>query len=347
VSLFSANSIVYLSYIAIILMSGFSAFYPSAKNTTEDQAIQVFHHAIEKGVTLFNSATFYGPLNEEGFGANLRLIRKCIEGIDRSKIQLMVKIAMDTRCPVEKTGTSWVLRGDAASIRADVDYALETLGTDYIDIIVLCRVPFDIPIEESVRAMSELVSEGKARHIGLSEASSSVIRRAHSIHPIFCIEQEWSLWARDIETDIVPTCRELGVKIVAYSPLGRGFLTGTIRSRSDLETADPYDFRVIGQPKFAEGNFEANLSLVDSVKQIADKKGITVGQLALAWVHAQGNDVIPIPGTSSISHLDENLAAADIILTESELNEISALFPIENVVGDRYAHMQMTFHGNK
>ena len=256
----------------------------------------------------------------------------------------MVKIGMDTRCPVEKTGTSWVLRADAAALRADVDFALEQLGTDYIDIVVLCRVPTDIPIEVSIEAMKALVNEGKARHIGISEANASFIRRAHAVHPLFCIEQEWSLWTRDIEAEIVPTCRELGIKIVAYSPLGRGFLTGSLRSRSDL---DPSDYRLHGQPRFAENSFDLNLSLVDRVKTLADRKGITVGQLALAWVYAQGDDVIPIPGTSSIAHLDQNLAAAHVTLTEQDLKEINELFLVGSVTGDRYGHMALTFHGNK
>lgn len=205
--------------------------------------IKVFDILIFEGVTLLNSATFYGPLNEIGFGANLRLLRSSIEGLDRSKIQLMVKICMDTRCPVEKTGTSWNLRVKPEEVMADVDYALEQLGTDYIDIIVLCRVPKDVAIEEVVQSMKTVVESGKcvlrlligvgdvvlpcrkmtpccvsslligkARHIGLSEASARTIRRAHAVHPIHCIEQEWSLWARDVEADIVPTCRELGKK---------------------------------------------------------------------------------------------------------------------------------------
>ena len=199
---------------------GLSAFYTSAKKVSEDEAIQVFHKAVELGVTLFNTATFYGPLTVDGFGANLRLIKKCLVGLDRSKIQLMVKIGMDTRAPIDQPGTVWNNRGDAEGLKEDVDYALKELGVDYIDIIVLCRVSPTIPIEESVKAMEEIVNMGKARYIGLSEASADTIRRAIKITPIYCIEQEWSLWSRDIEHDIVGTCREFGIKIVAYSPLG-------------------------------------------------------------------------------------------------------------------------------
>lgn len=317
---------------------GLSAFYASARHTTPDQARMVVLHALESGVELLNSATFYGELNEVGFGANLRLLRHCLAGVDRSSYKLMVKIGMDTRCPVEKTGTRWVLRGDAASLQADVDYALEQLGTDYIDIIVLCRVSKDVPIEESVAGMAEVVRSGKARHLGLSEAPASVIRRAHAVHPIYCIEQEWSLWSRDIEESIVPTCRELGIKIVAYSPLGRGFLTGAMRDRSTIQ-----DYRATN-PKFSEGNFEHNLGLVDAVQALAGRRGITVGQLALAWLHAQGSDVIPIPGTSSLDHFDQNFAARLVPLSAEELAEIDRIFGQDAAKGERYPGNHFTFH---
>jgi aryl-alcohol dehydrogenase-like predicted oxidoreductase len=246
---------------------------------------------------------------------------------------------------VEKTGTSWVMRGDREGLRNDVHYALEQLGTDYIDIIVLCRVPSNIPIEESVQAMKELVEEGKARHIGLSEASAATIRRAHTVHPLYCIEQEWSLWARDIEESIVPTCQELGIRVVAYSPLGRGFLTGSIRSRDD-PSLDPNDYRIKAHPKFQSDNFSTNLELVDRVKALADRKGITVGQLALAWLHAHGSFVIPIPGTTSITHFDQNYAARSIGLSEEEMKEIDDIFHPNAAAGERYAGNHFTFHQN-
>lgn len=238
------------------------------------------------------------------------------------------------------------MRGDAAGLRADVEYALKELNTDYIDIIVLCRVPPNNPIEESIAAMRDLVLEGKARHVGVSEASAGVIRRAHAVHPIYCIEQEWSLWSRDIEAEIVPTCKELGIKIVAYSPLGRGFLTGTLRTRDD-PNIDPSDYRFKANPKFQTGNFESNLELVDSVQALADRKGITVGQLALAWLHAQGDFVIPIPGTTSTHHFDQNYAARHIQLTTEELAEINDIFHPEASKGDRYMGNHNTFHTNK
>ena len=296
------------------------------------------------------SATFYGPLNEEGYGANLRLLKKCLATVDRSKVKLMVKVGMDTRCPVEKTGTSWIMRGDSKGLRDDVEFALQTLGVDYIDIIVLCRVSPTVPIEESVAALKELVNEKKAIHIGISEASANVIRRAHAVHPIYCIEQEWSLWSRDIEEEILPTCKELNIAIVAYSPLGRGFLTGTIRSR-ESDALDPTDYRFTMQPKFAEGNFQHNLQLVDKVaKELAVKYNCTAGQLALAWLHKQGEvhniPVIPIPGTTSIHHFEQNFAARDIQLSTEDYETLNNSFT--DVAGDRYMHMQhTTFHANK
>lgn len=191
---------------------GFSAFYSSAKKTSNDAAALVFKSCLDNGVTLFNTATFYGPLNETGFGANLRLLNYCMKSVsgsyDRSKYQIMCKVGMDTRAPVEETGKKWVLSGKEDWLRADVDFALETLQTEFIDIIVLCRVPSDVTIEEAVTSMQKIVAEGKARYIGLSEAASDTIRRAHAVAPIYCIEQEWSLYTRDIEEEIVPTCRE-------------------------------------------------------------------------------------------------------------------------------------------
>eukprot|EP01034_Spumella_vulgaris_P028824 gene28824-35754_t len=237
------------------------------------------------------------------------------------------------------------MRGDPESIRKDVDYALEALGTDYIDIIVLGRVPTDIPIEEAVLGLKAMVDEGKARHIAVSEASGPTIRRAHAVYPLYCIEQEWSLWSRDIEEDIVPTCRELGIKIVAYSPLGRGFLTGTF-SRDD-PNLDPHDMRVSHSPKFAAENIEANQRLVDGVRSLAERKGCTVGQLALAWLHAQGPDVIPIPGTTSVDHFDQNYAALKITLSATDLAEIDAIFRPEAVQGQRYPGNNFTYHKNK
>jgi len=325
---------------------GFSAFYGSAEKTTVESATAVVAHAAENGVTVLNTANFYGPLNDEGYGANLRMLREVVASVGRDKVELMVKICMDTRCPVEQTGTSWVNKGDAATVRTDVDYALTTLGVDCLDIAVICRVPQDVPIEDTVAALQALVAEGKVKHIGLSEASAAVIRRAHAVVPIYCIEQEWSLWSRDIEADIVPTCKELGIKVFAYSPLGRGFLTGGLRSRDD-PAFGAHDFRLMS-PRFDGSVLESNLTAVDALAAMAARKGCTVGQLALAFLHNQGDWCIPIPGTTSIAHLDENLAARSIVLSPEEMAEIDVIFPPSGdaVKGDRYPHMNTTFHGN-
>jgi aryl-alcohol dehydrogenase-like predicted oxidoreductase len=249
------------------------------------------------------------------------------------------------RCPVEKTGTSWVHRADRDGLRADVEYALEQLGVDYIDIIVLCRVSPTVPIEESVAALQSIVDEGKAKYIGISEASANTIRRAHAVAPLYCIEQEWSIWARDIEETIVPTCRELGIKIIAYSPLGRGFLTGQLLN-AEQGSMDDLDWRK-SLPRLQPGNVEYNQLIVQGLEVIAQRKQCTVGQLSLAWLHAQGADVIPIPGTTSLKHLHENLAAKEIVLTEDELNEVRNVLEAHEVKGDRYAHMATTFRGNE
>ena len=202
-----------------------------------------------------------------------------------------------------------------------------------------------MPIEESALALQHAVEIGKARAIGLSEASADTIRRAHAVAPVKYVEQEWSLWSRDIEEEIVPTAKELGIKIVAYSPLGRGFLTGAFKSRSDL---NPDDYRSFGQPKFAEENFQSNLELVNAIQAIADRKGITKGQLALAWLHSHGSFVIPIPGTSTISHLDQNIDATNIVLSEEELQEIENVFDVSKVQGGRYdTRFVLTFESNK
>mmetsp|Transcript_72506 Transcript_72506/g.193759 ORF Transcript_72506/g.193759 Transcript_72506/m.193759 type:complete len:346 (-) Transcript_72506:44-1081(-) len=315
---------------------GFSAFYSSAKTTSEDDAVAVFHEAVASGVTLFNTADFYGPLNAEGFGHNLRLIRKCLVGIDRSKIQLMVKIGANT-----KSG-QFQFEVNAEQLRSATEYALKELGTDYIDIVVLCRVDTKVGIEESARGLKALVDAGLARAVGLSEANAENIRKAHSIVPIACIEQEYSVWTRDIEESILPTCRELGIAVVAYSPLGRGFLTGAVK---DPATLPDGDFRKVAQPRLQGEALEHNLGLLAALEAVAARRRCGVGELALAWVHAQGPDVFPIPGTTKAAHLRQNLAAARLALTPADLRDIDAAFPKDQVRGDRYAHMSLTFHG--
>jgi len=267
---------------------GLSAFYGSAASTTEESAVAVITSASEQGVTIFNTAAFYGPLNVDGYGHNLRLLSAALKTMDRSKVKLMVKVGMDTKAPVEKTGSQWNILSNPSDLRADVEYCLQTLGVEFLDIAVLCRVPLDVGIEVPVATLADLVKEGKIREIGVSEASAENIRKAHSVHPLYCIEQEWSLWARDIEKDIIPTCAELGIMVCAYSPLGRGFLTGTLRTRTD-EAFSAHDFRIHMYPRMSEANFDANLNLVDGLKPICDAKGCTQGQLPLTWLQSQGS----------------------------------------------------------
>lgn len=256
---------------------GLSAFYTSAYTTSEEDKIRVFHAAVDLGITLFNSATFYGELNEVGYGENLRLIKKCLFGIDRSKIKLMVKIGMDTRCPIEKTGSSWIMRGTPEELMADVDFALQSLGEDYLDIAILCRLPPNVPFEDVMRGLNALLDSGKVKEVGVSEFSAENIRKAKELCPITYIEQEWSLWTRDIEEEIVPTCRELGIKIVAYSPLGRGFLSGKLK----LEELNNNDYRRYGQPRLAQDNIDENNKLLQALEEFASRKNITVGKPSL------------------------------------------------------------------
>ena len=327
---------------------GASAFYGSSGTVSEEDKIAVILAANEKGASIINTGVFYGALNEKGYGDNLRLLSKVIShpAYDATKTKLMVKIGMDTRAPVEKTGTQWRVMSSAEEIRADVIYACEQLGVKSLDIAVLCRVPLDAPIETPLQAMADLVKEGLIKEIGVSEASAENIRRAHAVHPLSVIEAEWSLWARDIEPDIVPTCKELGIAIVAYSPLGRGFLTGTLRSRDAPELGE-FDFRKMAFPRMAEENFASNLSLVDGLKPIVEAKGCTEGQLALTWLQAQaeklGVTVIPIPGTTKLPHLEANLAAREMTLTPEEEEAIGAIFSsdIDAKVGLRYAAHSM------
>jgi len=300
-------------------------------------------------VTLFNTATFYGPLTASGYGANLRLIRKCLEqpGVDRARVEIMCKIGMSTRAPEDAPGTVWKMSGDAKWLSDDVDFALAELGTPYLDTIVLCRVPADVPIEDAVRAMAAIVASGRARKIGLSEASAATLRRAAAVAPIACIEQEWSLWARDAEAAVIPAAREVGARIVAYSPLGRGFLTGDLRSREDAGFGGARDFRLAAQPRFAEGAFAANLALVDAAAAtVAARVGCSVGALALAWLRAKGDDVVPIPGTSKVAHLDANLDADALKLGAADVAELDALFAPSAVVGERYAGGHNQFQTN-
>ncbi len=238
-----------------------------------------------------------------------------------------------TKFGIVRDGGQRGIRGDREYVRSSVEGSLKRLGVDHIDLYYLHRVPADTPIEETVGAMSELVAEGKIRHIGLSEAGASTLRRANAVHQITALQSEWSLWSRDIEAEIVPVARELGIGLVPYSPLGRGVLTGRYTSFG------AGDFRAVAQPRFAGENLDANLKMVAELSGLAEARGVTAGQLALAWVQHRGADVVPIPGTKRIKYLEENVAAAALELSADDLAAIEAAVPASAVAGERYADM--------
>jgi aryl-alcohol dehydrogenase-like predicted oxidoreductase len=284
-----------------------------------DEAVATIDRALELGVTFFDTADMYG------FGHNEELVGKALAR-RRDEIVLATKFGIHLD-PDDPSGRG--VRGDPAYVRQACDASLGRLGLDHIDLYYQHRPDPTVPIEETVGAMAELVAAGKARHLGLSEASVDTIRRAAAVHPIAALQTEWSLFSRDIEDGIVPACRELGIGIVPYSPLGRGLLTGTVASLDDLQDDD---FRRT-QPRFQGDNLDANLAAVAVVREIAAAHGVTPGQVALAWVTAQGDDVVPIPGTKRRRYLEENLAALDVALTADDLARLDTLRP----VGDRYA----------
>ena len=300
---------------------GMSEFYG---RTDEAEAIATIHRALELGVTLLDTADAYGPFTNE------LLVGRAIEGW-RDQVVLATKFGNVRGPGGERLG----IRGDPDYVRQACDASLERLGVDYIDLYYQHRVDRNTPIEETVGAMAELVAAGKVRHLGLSEASPATIRRAHAVHPISALQTEYSLWSRDPEDDVLPTVRELGISFVAYSPLGRGFLSGQIRAPGDLAEDD---FRR-GNPRFQDENFARNLELVERVRAIADDKGVTASQLALAWVLSRGDDIVPIPGTKRRSYLEENVAAVEVELTPAEIDDIESVFPQGAIAGERYADM--------
>jgi aryl-alcohol dehydrogenase-like predicted oxidoreductase len=300
---------------------GMSEFYGRAD---EGEAIATIQRALDLGVTFLDTADMYGPFRNE------RLVGKAISA-RRDEVQLATKFGIKR---TEDGG--WLgINGRPEYIRAACDASLERLGVDVIDLYYQHRVDTSVPIEETVGAMAELVQAGKVRYLGLSEAAPATIRLANAVHPITALQTEYSLWTRDVETEILPTVRELGIGFVAYSPLGRGFLSAQIRGPEDLEDGD---FR-INNPRFQEGNIERNVELVDRVAEIAAEKKATPAQLALAWVLAQGDDIAPIPGTTSVSHLEQNLAALEIELGEEDLAQIEQAFPRGATSGERYPDM--------
>jgi aryl-alcohol dehydrogenase-like predicted oxidoreductase len=300
---------------------GMSEFYGTGE---EDESIATIWRAIDLGVTLLDTADMYGPFTNE------RLVGKAIEG-RRDEVNVATKFGIQR----EEDGSIIGINGRPEYVRSACDASLQRLGTDHIDLYYQHRVDPETPIEETVGAMKELVEAGKVRYLGLSEAAPETIRQAHEVHPISALQTEYSLWSRDVEGEILPTLRELGIGFVAYSPLGRGFLTGQIRRFEDLPEGD-YRRQ---SPRFQGENFDRNLELVERVNEIAAEKGVTPGQLALAWLLHQGDDIVPIPGTKRREYLEENVAAADIELTEEDLWRIEEVAPKDVAAGERYTDM--------
>ncbi|WP_410577734.1 aldo/keto reductase [Amycolatopsis sp. lyj-108] len=304
---------------------GMSEFYGQGDDA---ESIATIHRAIELGVTLIDTADMYG------YGRNEELVGRALAG-KRDQVVLATKfgIVRDEADP-SKRG----IRGDEFYVRQQVEASLRRLNVDHIDLYYQHRVDPEVPIEETAGALSSLVEQGKIRHIGLSEAGPETIRRAHAVHPVAAVQTEWSLWSRDIENEVVPVCRELGIGLVPYSPLGRGFLTGRFKSKEDFADGD---FRQTTQPRFAEGNLERNLAMVEALRALAEQKGVTAGQLALAWVQAQGEDVVPIPGTKRRKYLEENVGSVALKLTAEDVAAIEEAVPADAVAGERYPEAAM------
>lgn len=290
---------------------------------SDDTSIRTIHEAIDLGVTFFDTAEVYGPLENE------ELLGRAIKG-KRDGLVIATKFGF-------KFGDGKIVGVDSspANIRRAVEGSLFRLGVDYIDLFYQHRVDPSVPIEETVGAMAELVQEGKVKHLGLSEAGPETLRRAAAVHPIAALQSEYSLWERGVEDDILPVCRELGIGFVPYSPLGRGFLTGAIKSRADIPEGD---WR-LNDPRYDEGNLEANLTIVAGVQAVADKHGVSLAQVALAWLLAQGPDIVPIPGVKRLETMRDSVGAADVVLDADDLEVLNALTP---ATGDRYREVGMS-----
>ncbi|GAA3539615.1 aldo/keto reductase [Amycolatopsis ultiminotia] len=285
----------------------------------DEESIATVHRALELGVTLLDTANVYGA------GENEKLVGRAIAG-RRDEVVLATKFG------IVWTDDGMTARGDAAYVKQSCDESLQRLGVDHIDLYYQHRVDQTVPVEETWAALAELVQAGKIRYAGISEAGAETIRRAHAVHPVTALQSEWSLWTRGIEDEILGTCRELGIGLVPFSPLGRGFLTGAVTSTKDL----PDDDVRRNMPRFADGNLERNLAIVDALRNLAAEKGVTAGQLALAWVQAKGDDVVPIPGTKRRKYLTENVAAAELELSEEDIAAIEQVAPADAVAGARY-----------
>jgi len=303
---------------------GMSHGYTGA-GTDDAESIRTIHRAIELGVTFIDTAEIYGPFTNE------ELVGTALKG-RRDDVVLATKFGLfahDGRGP-------WTVDSSPDNIRAAVEGSLRRLGTDHIDLYYQHRVDPGTPIEDTMGALAELVQQGKIRHIGLSEAWTDTIRRAHAVHPVTALQSEYSLWTRDQE-EVLPVLRELGIGLVAYSPLGHGFLTGTLRTIADLDALDDNDFRK-NNPRFTGENFQRNLRLADAVRSVADEAGATPAQVALAWLLTRGEDVVPIPGTKRVARVEENTAAVDVTLTDAQLRTLNELAPAE---GGHHTDAQM------
>jgi aryl-alcohol dehydrogenase-like predicted oxidoreductase len=301
---------------------GMSEFYGQPD---EGQAIETIHRAFELGIDFLDTADMYGPFTNE------QLVGRAIAD-RRDQVVVATKFG-NVR---GEDGSFQGIDGRPEYLRAACDASLVRLGTDHIDLYYQHRVDPNVPIEETVGAMAELVEQGKIRHLGLSEASPATIRRAHEVHPISALQTEYSLWTRDVEDEILPTVRELGIGFVAYSPLGRGFLSGRYRSQDAFVDNDS---RRVRFPRFEQANLKQNLAIVDQLEEMAREKRVAAGQLALAWVLHQGDDIVPIPGTKRVKYLEENAAAVDIDLTPEDLERLDRIAPAGAAAGDRYADM--------